>query len=90
MDINIKDLINDSGQYNIDPKYACKFYNLPSKEICDKLYPPIKQQKDFNYYYGYLATVIILMQNPRIARFVWSNWAIIIIIGTAIWEMADS
>ena len=84
------DIVTDTFKDNINPRYACKFYNLPSKDICDKRYPIIEQHKGFNYYYGYFSTFIILMQNQYIVNIVKRNWALIIIIGAAIWEMTNS
>lgn len=77
------------NNYEINPRYACEYYNLPSKFICDRYYPKIEQirAKDFKYYYGYFATFILLMQNRYIANLVKKHWAIIIIIGGAIWEL---
>ena len=86
----VTDIVRDTFKDNINPRYACKFYNLPSKEICDKRYPIIEQQKDFRYYYGYLATFIILMQNQYIVNIIKKNWALIIIIGASVWEMTNS
>jgi len=74
--------------YTIDPKYACTYYNLPSREICALQYPPVTYiPKNFNYYWGYFATIIMLMQNPRIARIVLRYWGPIIIITNAIYYL---
>ena len=73
--------------YIIDPQYACKYYDLPSKEICAARYPLPVINKKLYFSWGYFSAIIMLMQNPVISRIVIKYWAIIVIIIVAIYNL---